>query len=161
MGRPGNGWCLSESLPLGTPKQSTICLRWRDVLRPIDADVPHCGERYEGRIMTTKKGSRGVSSPGESDARRPHAPVTSHVTAPVAAPAVAYPAAVPASISGKACRDFEASLAKLQAVTEQMQHTEDADGIDSIAFTRALDDYQRARLVWLSSEITVRRSAVG
>jgi hypothetical protein len=63
-------------------------------------------------------------------------------------------------MSAKACREFEASLVKLQAVTEQMQHTEDVDGIDSLAFARALENYQRARLLWLSNEIMLRSSAV-
>jgi hypothetical protein len=113
--------------------------------------------------MTTKEGSRAVASPAESDARSPHAPVTTHLNTHLAAHLAAhladYPAAAPASISGKACREFEASLAKLQAVTERMQHTEDIDGIDSVAFARALDNYQRARLVWLSNEIMLRSSA--
>src|SRR5262249_21435886 len=104
------------------------------------------------RNMTTKECSRAIASPCEDDARNPRAPVTAHVTD--------FFTAAPASISGKACRDFETSLAKLQAVTEQMQHSEDDDGIDSVAFARALENYQRARLVWLSSEIMLRSSAV-
>jgi hypothetical protein len=102
--------------------------------------------------MTTKECYRAIASPCEDGARNPRAPVTADVTE--------SSTAAPASISGKACREFEASLAKLQAVTEQMQHTEDADGIDSIAFARALENYQRARLVWLSNEIMLRSSAV-
>jgi hypothetical protein len=106
--------------------------------------------------MTTKECTRAIASPCEDDARKPRAPVTARVNAHV----TDFPAAAPAGMSAKACREFEASLVKLQAVTEQMQHTEDADGIDSMAFARALESYQRARLVWLSNEIMLRSSAV-
>jgi len=107
--------------------------------------------------MTTKEFSRASASPCEDDARKLHAPVTA---APVTAHVADSYAAAPAGISGLACREFEASLVKLQAVTEQMQHTEDADGLDSLAFARALENYQRAKLVWLSNEIMLRGSAI-
>jgi hypothetical protein len=107
--------------------------------------------------MTTKEFSRASASPCEDDARKLHAPVTA---APVTAHVADSYAAAPAGLSGLACREFEASLVKLQAVTEQMQHTEDADGLDSLAFARALENYQRAKLVWLSNEIMLRGSAI-
>ncbi|WP_459709903.1 hypothetical protein [Paraburkholderia sp. 2C] len=99
--------------------------------------------------MTIEERGRAAGSPRDEGVRSPRA----HATGGRAV-------AAPTGISGRACREFEASLAKLQAVTERMQHTEDADGIDSIAFARALENYQRARLVWLSNDIMLRSNAV-
>ncbi|MFC0398770.1 hypothetical protein [Paraburkholderia rhizosphaerae] len=67
---------------------------------------------------------------------------------------------VPAGISERACREFEASLATLQSVTEKMHRVEDSSGVDSIEFAQALDTYRRARLVWLSNEMQLRSDAV-
>jgi hypothetical protein len=114
----------------------------------IDVDFPHRGDRHEGRIMTIEECGRAAALPRDEGVRSSCAQATGHALT------------ARSGMSGKACREFEASLAKLQAVTEQMQHTEDAEGIDSVAFARALESYQRARLVWLSNEIALRSSAM-
>jgi hypothetical protein len=140
----------------------------------IETDVPYRGARREGQAMTISEVNRARDAADEDTrSRGVNSPATCRagVTDRLEAADLCGPATdsvdspddtgmQSARISGAVCREFEASLANLRAVTEQIQRTENAGGVDSVAFARAHESYRRARLVWLSSEIMLRSSAM-